>query len=74
MAYFTLNQTHVYLGPEEVDDAVHVGLQEWQLDASVADEGRAALSEGHLPPLVVLGVLRRRHLVVETILDVQRLL
>lgn len=63
----------MYLRPEEVDDAVNVGLHEGQLHAGVADEGRAALPEGHLPPFVVLGVLRRRHLVVETILDVQRL-
>ena len=63
----------MYLRPEEVDDAVRDGLQEGQLHAGIADESRAALPEGHLPPLVVLRVLRRRHLVVETVLDVQRL-
>lgn len=62
-----------YLRPEEVDDTIHLWLQEGQFDAVVAGEGRPALSEGHLPPLLVLGALRRRHLVVEPILDVERL-
>lgn len=70
---YTKNTADLYLRPEEVNDAVHVGLREGQLDAAVAQEGRAALSEGHLPPLVVLRVRSRLHLVVETVLDVERL-
>lgn len=50
----TMYKKYKYLRPEEVDDAVDVGLRVGQLHAVVAPERRSALSEGHLPPLVVL--------------------
>lgn len=62
-----------YSSHEVVDPSIHPGDLVGELDLLIAAEGGLPLAEGHLPPLVLLGIGNGGQLVVEAVLSVQRL-